>query len=212
MNKMVLNVVTGMALVFGMNAVAKETKKAAKTKPAATAQALEIDSAKSSVSWLGKKVTGQHEGTIAIKGGSIELDKNTLKGGKIEVDMATIKNTDLKDAEYNKKLTDHLNSDDFFATAKNPVSTLVIKEAKELKGNKDATHEITADLTIKGITKPVTFPASVTIKDGKATAKGKITIDRTQYEIKYGSGKFFQNLGDKMINDTFELSFDVATK
>lgn len=210
---MILNTVLTLSLLTSVTALGADAKKSkAKKAPEAAAKVMTIDAAKSTVKWLGKKVTGQHEGTIAVKGGSIELEKNNLKGGSIEIDMTTIKNTDLKDAEYNKKLTDHLNSDDFFSTAKNPVATLKIKEAKELKGNKEATHEVTGDLTIKGITHPVTFPAKVEIKDGIAAAQGKITIDRTQYEIKYGSGKFFQNLGDKMINDTFELTFEVMAK
>jgi polyisoprenoid-binding protein YceI len=211
MNKMAMGIVTVLALTMSFQAMADKTAKKAAAAPAA-AKAAELDTTKSTVKWLGKKVTGQHDGTIAVKGGAIEVDKNTVKGGTIEIDMTSIKVLDIKETEYNKKLNDHLNSDDFFSVAKHPVSTLKIKEAKELKGNKDATHEIKADLTIKGITHPVTFPAKVDVKDGKASAKGKITVDRTLFEIKYGSGKFFQNLGDKMINDTFELDFDVTTK
>ncbi len=176
------------------------------------AKPVELDTTKSSLKWLGKKVTGQHDGTIAIKSGSLDLDKSKITGGSFEIDMKSIKVVDIKDAEYNKKLTDHLNSEDFFNTEKFNTATFKIKEVKELKGNKDTSHELTGELTIKGITKPLTFPAKVEIKGNKATAKGKASIDRTLYEIKYGSGKFFQGLGDKMIHDTFEVEFDLATK
>ncbi|MFP5519841.1 MAG: YceI family protein [Bdellovibrionia bacterium] len=165
-----------------------------------------VDAATSKVNWLGKKVTGQHDGTIAVKGGEVTMDGKKITGGTITIDMKTIKVLDIKDAEYNKKLTDHLNSDDFFSTAKHGEAKLVIKSAKEVKNQ----MEITADLTIKNITKPVTFMVDVKADAAKATAKGKLVIERTQFDVKYGSGKFFQNLGDKMINDDFELTFDIV--
>lgn len=169
-----------------------------------------IDVHQSHVKWVGKKVTGQHNGTIALKSGEVDLAGDSLKGGKFEVDMTSIVCEDLKDAETNAKLIGHLKTDDFFGVDKNPTSTLVIKSVKPAaKPTKDATHEITGDLTIKGTTHPVTFPAVVEVKGGKLHATGKIDIDRTKYNIRYGSGKFFQNLGDKTIYDNFELTFDV---
>jgi polyisoprenoid-binding protein YceI len=173
---------------------------------------MQIDTTQSKVGWLGKKVTGQHNGSVALKSGSIEMDAKGIKGGQFEIDMTSINNEDLKDAGYNKKLVDHLRSDDFFSVAKHPMSTFVIKSVKPLTGNKDATHEITGDLTIKGITQPVTFPAQVEVKGNKASAKGKVVIDRTKFDVRYGSGKFFQNLGDKMIDDNFEITLDLKTK
>jgi polyisoprenoid-binding protein YceI len=161
---------------------------------------------------LGKKVTGQHNGTVALKSGKVDLDGKTLKGGKFEIDMNSIVVEDLKDPTYNAKLTGHLKSDDFFGVAKFPTSTFVITSVKPVKNEKDATHEITGDLTIKGITQPVTFPAKVEFKDGEAHAKGKAMVDRTKYNIRYGSGKFFENLGDKMISDNFEMDLDLAAK
>ncbi len=178
----------------------------------AFAKELSIDPAQSTIKWTGKKVTGQHHGVINLKSGSVDVDKNALKGGQFEVDMTSIKNEDITDAENNAKLTGHLKSDDFFGVNKFSTATFKITSVKPLKGQKDATHEITGDLTIKGVTHPVTFPAVVDIKGDKASAKGKVTIDRTKYGIKYGSGQFFENLGDKMINDTFELDLDLKSK
>jgi polyisoprenoid-binding protein YceI len=178
---------------------------------AATAANLEVDSSKSSVRWLGKKVTGAHNGTIALKSGQVELDGKNIKGGVFEIDMGSIIVEDLKDPEWNKKLNDHLKSDDFFGVATHPVSTFKITSVKPLK-KKDSTHEISGDLTIKGITHPVTFPAKIEVKGNEASAKGKVTVDRTKYNIRYGSGKFFDNLGDKMINDEFQLELDLKSK
>jgi len=168
-----------------------------------------VDAAASKVTWLGKKVTGQHDGTIAVKSGEVTFDGKLLTGGTIAIDMKTIKVVDIKDAEYNKKLTDHLNSDDFFSTAKFADATLKVKSSKETAPGK---LEVVADLTIKGKTHPVTFTADVKADAKMASAKGKLMVDRTKYDIKYNSGKFFPNIGDKMINDEFELSFDLSAK
>jgi polyisoprenoid-binding protein YceI len=181
-----------------------------KGKGAAVAN-LEVDSSKSSVRWLGKKVTGEHSGTIALKSGQVELDGKNVKGGIFEIDMGSIVVEDLKDPEWNKKLNDHLKSDDFFGVANHPISTFKITSVKPVK-KKDTTHEITGDLTIKGITHAVTFPAKIEVKGNEASAKGKVTVDRTKYNIRYGSGKFFDNLGDKMINDDFQLELDLKSK
>jgi polyisoprenoid-binding protein YceI len=88
---------------------------------------------------------------------------------------------------------------------------LVIKSAKA--GKTKGSYDVTADLTIKGITKSVTFPADVTVAADKVIAKATVTIDRTAYDIKYGSGKFFPSIGDKAIYDDFTLTLDlVASK
>lgn len=170
-----------------------------------------VDPAKSAITWLGKKVTGQHNGTVALKSGQVFFDGDTLTGGEFEIDMTSIRCDDLKDAEYNKKLVDHLKSDDFFSVDKYKTVIFKMTSVKPLEGKKDATHEITGDLTIKGVTHPVTFPALIVVKDGQASAKGKVTVDRTQYGIRYGSGQFFKDLGDKMIDDNFELGFDLQS-
>ncbi|MGZ5278471.1 MAG: YceI family protein [Pseudobdellovibrionaceae bacterium] len=178
----------------------------------AKTKSVAVDPAASSIKWTGKKVTGQHNGLITLKSGAVDVEKDTVKGGQFEFDMSSIKVEDIKDAENNAKLTGHLKSDDFFAVAKHATSTFKITSVKALKDSKEGTHEITGDLTIKGITHPVTFPATVEVKGDKASAKGKVTVDRTKYDIKYNSGKFYDKLGDKMINDTFELELDLKSK
>jgi polyisoprenoid-binding protein YceI len=167
----------------------------------------EIDKNESQVKWTGKKVTGGHYGTINLKKGTIELEDGVIKSGVVEMDMNSIVNEDLKNSAINKKLVDHLKSDDFFSVNEHPVSTLKIKEVKALN---EAELIFLGDLTIKGITKPVTFKALVRYDNEKLTANGSIEIDRTLYNIRYGSGKFFASLGDNMIYDTFTLDFSVV--
>jgi polyisoprenoid-binding protein YceI len=164
-----------------------------------SAQTKKIDATKSKISWIGKKVTGQHEGTVNLKDGTLLFKGKSLTGGSFTVDMNSINDTDLKAGEGKEKLEGHLKSDVFFATEKFATSTLVFKNIAAKTNN---TYTITADLTIKNITKPVTF--DLVVAGNKATAAFK--INRTLYDIKYGSGSFFDNLGDKAISDDFELN------
>ncbi len=190
---------------------------AQKTKPtiAAVKKATTIDVAKSTVVWVGKKVTGEHTGNISIKSGSLSVSGASLVGGEVVIDMNTITCTDLKDAEYSGKLVGHLKADDFFGTEANPTSTLKITSVKPIKGAKLGANNSTVGgtITIKGVSQPVSFPAMVTVgKGGKLAAKGVITVDRTKFGVKYGSKSFFEGLGDKTIYDDFTLSFDVVSQ
>ncbi len=164
----------------------------------ATAQTKKVNASKSKISWIGKKVTGQHEGTVNLKEGSLLFKGAKLIGGTFTVDMTSLTSTDLT-GEYQGKLNGHLKSEDFFGTEKFPTSKLTFKKVTE-KGN--GVYTVTANLTIKDVTSPVTF--DITVKESTATANVK--INRTKYGIKYGSGSFFDNLGDKAISDEFELN------
>ncbi len=170
----------------------------------ATAQTYNLDVQKSKLNWLGKKVTGEHHGTIKFKSGKVEFKGSDLKGAEFEVDMDSIVNEDLTSAEYNKKLVGHLKSEDFFSVEKFKTAKLKVKDVILGKGG---VYNVTADLTIKGITAPVTFDVTAAKKDKEATAQGKLIFDRTKFEVKYGSGKFFSELGDKLIYDDIELNF-----
>lgn len=161
-----------------------------------------VDVAKSSVKWLGKKVTGQHSGSISVKEGSLEVANGKVTGGKVVIDMQSLVVEDVKDAGMNGKLVGHLKSDDFFGVATYPSADLVITK---VEGN-----TFSGNLTIKGITNPTSFTA-VASKDGKSTVyTGTITIDRSKYNVKYGSNSFFDNLGDKAIYDEFTLDFSLV--
>jgi len=164
----------------------------------ATAQTKKVDASKSAIHWLAKKVTGQHEGTVNLKEGSLTFKAKKLTGGSFTVDMTTLTATDLT-GEYLGKLNGHLKSEDFFGTEKFTTSKLVFKK---VVAKANGVYTVTADLTIKDVTAPITF--DLTVKGTTATTTFK--IDRTKYGIKYGSGSFFDNLGDKAISDEFELT------
>lgn len=169
------------------------------------AQKLEINPASSSIHWVGKKVTGEHSGNINLKSGSLSLTAGKISGGELVVDMTSITNTDLPAGEWNDKLVGHLKSDDFFGVATYPEAKLVITSATT-----DATGNVAIKgvLTIKGINQLAEFTAVPTDNGYSAL----ITVDRTKYDIKYGSGKFFDSLGDKAIADEFTLDVKIATK
>jgi len=169
---------------------------------------LKVSSQVSSVEWIGKKVSGKHEGTIAIKEGSIHLHDGKVDKGTITIDMSSIAVTDLE-GEWAGKLKGHLESPDFFDVANH--STAVFEIIKVTPG-KDGKSHITGSLTIKGITKPIEFESNLEMKDGKLAAYAEVEIDRTLYDIKYGSGKFFEGLGDKMISDMFTIKFKIAAE
>lgn len=166
-----------------------------------------VDTNASTVVWKGYKVTGEHTGTVKIKSGSVEMTDGHLTGGTFEIDMNSINCTDLE-GEYAGKLIGHLKSEDFFGVAKYPTATLTIKRAlaQDSKGN----YKVIADLKIKETTKEVKFFANVSSNGGKVTANGKITVDRSEYNVKYGSGSFFDGLGDKTIYDEFDLAINLV--
>ena len=168
------------------------------------AKDFKADASKSSLKWIGKKVSGEHYGMITLKEGMFTVDGDMITKGKFVIDMTTITVDDLE-GEWRDKLVGHLNSDDFFGTDKHKTATIEITESTKFKGD---VATVKGKLTIKGITKPVSF--DVKRHDNKYTST--VTVDRTMYDIKYGSGKFFDNLGDKMIDDNFTLEVKVYTK
>ncbi|TYA71638.1 YceI family protein [Seonamhaeicola marinus] len=157
----------------------------------------EVKTKKSKVTWKGYKVTGSHEGTIDLKSGFLTFKGKTLVGGEFVMDMTSINTTDLE-GEYKGKLDGHLKSKDFFGVATYPTAGLVFTDVESSGAN---TYNVKADLTIKGKTNPVAF--TINVKGNKATVSLK--VDRTKYDIRYGSASFFDNLKDKAINDEFDL-------
>ena len=169
-----------------------------------------VNSEESKVKWLGKKVTGEHFGTIEIANGDLEFDGDKLTGGSFEIDMKSIKNDDLENEEYNQKLVGHLKSDDFFGVEKYPTAKFVISDVKQKSATK---YHVVGDITIKATTKSIEFPVEISLSGSKAVASASITIDRSEFDVRYGSGSFFDGLGDKMIYDDFVLDVSlVASK
>ncbi len=166
-----------------------------------------INVAKSTLGWLGKKVTGQHSGNIKLASGNVTVDGANVTGGMFTIDMNTITCTDLKAEEGADKLVGHLKAADFFDTEKNKTATFEIVKTTL---RKDGQFDVTGKLTIKGITNEITFPASIK-NTGKAMAMvGKITVDRTKFDIKYGSKSFFEGIGDKAIDNEFFIDFTLV--
>ncbi|MDZ4749063.1 MAG: YceI family protein [Saprospiraceae bacterium] len=169
---------------------------------------LKVNTATSKVEWVGRKVTGKHNGTINIKEGVLQIKDGILLGGSFAIDMSSIKVLDIT-GEYGDKLEGHLKSDDFFAVDAFPTSKLVITQANA-KG--DGQFEVKGDLTIRDVTKQVTFLTQLTADGKKYKATTNITIDRSNYNVKYGSGSFFEGLGDKTIYDEFDLAITLITE
>jgi len=161
-----------------------------------------IDAQKSKITWLGKKVTGKHAGTINLSEGTLITKGKKITGGSFAIDM-----TSLKDEDGSQRLEAHLKSDDFFSTEKFPKATFVITEIKSTGGDQ---YTVKGNLTIKGITNPIEFPSTIQQTKDQVTAKARILVDRTKFDIKFRSGNFFENLGDKAIEDNFELNVELV--
>ena len=169
-----------------------------------SAQKLRIDAKKSTIGWIGKKIGGQHEGFINVKSGSMEIKNDQIVSGEFIIDMNSITCSDLEDKGYNQKLVGHLKSDDFFGVKQNPTASLTItKSTKFYKGK----ATVTANLTIKGKTESITFEV---VKNGTIYTT-KLEIDRSKYDVRYGSTSFFDSLGDKAIDDIFTLKINLIT-
>ncbi|MGI9546480.1 MAG: YceI family protein [Flavobacteriaceae bacterium] len=181
-----------MALIIGASANAVDPVNEVKK---------EVNTSKSKVTWKAYKVTGSHTGTVDLVSGSLVFAEDKLSGGEFVVDMSSLVSTDLE-GEYKGKLEGHLKSDDFFGVEKHPTSSL---EFTKVTASGKNSYEVQADLTIKGVTKSISLDVSV--YGSKATATMK--VDRAQYDVRYGSGSFFENLGDKTIYDEFDLVVDL---
>lgn len=168
----------------------------------------EIDTKGSKVIWTAGKITGSsHTGHISIAEGTIHVKGKSVSSASLNIDLNSIVCTDIENEEYNKKLVGHLKSDDFFSVEKNPNAGFEITSVKKLSGSE---HTVVGKLSIKGITNEISFPAKINVSGGKVTAYGTAKIDRTKWNIKYGSASFFKGLGDKTINDEFEVKFELS--
>lgn len=162
-----------------------------------------VNSENSTIKWIGSKVASSHEGTVNIQKGMLMIDHGTLVGGQFSIDMTSISNTDME-GRKKERLEWHLKNADFFDVEQFPLAIITITKAVKGEGN---SYKIVANLTVKGITHSVTFPATVEINGLNFLATAKIKIDRTKWGIEYNSGNFFKDLGDKIILD--EIEFDV---
>lgn len=175
----------------------------------ACAQNFKAETNTSKIEWVGKKVTGQHNGEVKLKSGDFTLKDGNITSGNFVIDMKSIVALDLE-GEWKQKLEGHLKSADFFDVEKSPTATFILTKCEVKADDKGNTHLLTGNLTIKGISNQITIPARVSTQDNKFVAIAEFSINRTDYNIKYGSGKFFQDLGDKMIYDDFDIKLNLA--
>tara|TARA_B110001452_G_scaffold256741_1_gene250339 strand:+ start:1276 stop:1842 length:567 start_codon:yes stop_codon:yes gene_type:complete len=166
--------------------------------------AQKINIQKSTLEWIGKKIGGQHNGEIQLNSGEIKLANNKIESGFFSMDMKTITCTDLEDPGYNQKLVGHLKSDDFFGVEKHPTANFNVTNSTSFKNSKAT---LKGNLTIKGVTQKISF--EVTKSENVLTAN--LDVDRSKYNVKYGSNSFFDSLGDAAIDDVFKLKIKLIT-
>jgi polyisoprenoid-binding protein YceI len=167
-------------------------------------QEFEIAVAQSNIDWKGRKVTGSHFGTIGIKKGALIVNDGKLTGGNFVIDTTSIRILDVTDPATNAQFAGHLASDDFFSSDRYPEAIFEITSVNN--------NHIQGNLTIKGITHPVGFDATIKIDGDALSASGKMVIDRTKYGIRFRSGNFFKDLGDTLIYDDFDLNVNLTAK
>jgi len=171
-----------------------------------------FDQDSSELLWRGKKITGDHYGSVDIESGYVEIKNDSLMAAQITINMQSIKVIDIVSEEYNAYLESHLKDPDFFDVETFPVSIFKIDSPQRISmhdWNINGTL-LFGDLTIKDISHSTTIPMTLTIQGNKAKATGIIKIDRTLFGIIYGSGTFYDNLADKAIDDEFYIKFNVV--
>mgnify|MGYP001387180136 CR=1 FL=1 len=167
-----------------------------------------VDLKNSKLRWVAKKLTGSHWGNLNMKSGTIHYRNNQPVSGEFVVDMKTIRVMDTKGSPWGQKLQSHLHSRDFFDTENFPEARLSIKRATM----RDGSFIIDGDLTIKNIKHPIEFDCEIVQSMNLTSAKGKMEIDRTLYDITYRSARYFPDIGDRMIYDFFTVDFEVDAK
>ncbi len=175
-----------------------------------------INTDQSKVKWTGKKPGGEHHGFVKLKDGQLVIVGNEVKGGSFTIDMNSITDIDLKNEEFNNKLVNHLKSSDFFDVSKHPEAKFVITDVSKInngaKVERKATHSITGDLTIKGITKKISFDASINSLNGKVTSSTPVfSLNRTEWGVNHQSKSVFANLKDNFIHDDILLSVELIS-
>ncbi len=174
-----------------------------------SAEKTDIDLKLSKLEWTGKKLGGEHYGEIQLSSGHLTFTKNKLTGGAFEMDMASITCVDITDQKSNKRLVDHLKSEDFFSAARFPKSTFIITK---VESKSTTEYLVTGDLTIKGKTNPITFMAKVNATNNETIAEATLVFDRSKFDVKFGSQSFFENLGDKLVYDDVDMTVKLVLR
>lgn len=161
-----------------------------------------VNADNSSITWVGSKKTGSsHSGTLGLSSGSLSVDKGDITGGTFTVDINSLANTDMAGSDGAGKLVGHLLSPDFFNAAEFPSATFEITKVTKVMNNPEMTHTVNGNLTMMGVSKNISMPATITMADGKVMASVKdFALNRTDWGMKYGSG-LLGLAADKIIND-----------
>ncbi|UII31553.1 YceI family protein [Fulvivirga ulvae] len=212
-----------------------EVSEAKEVTEVGTSESFSINKEESKITWIGSKPTGKHNGIIPIASGDIAVEDNQVVGGTIVINVAEIDNEDLKeDADSHGKLVGHLKSEDFFDTQNHPTAEFVITSVKpyskedsvKVKEEFDTqykpasakehmvaspTHKVTGNLTMRGKSLSISFPANVQVQGDKVTAKAKFNIDRTLWGLQYNNeADVVDKAKDKFIYNTVNVGFDIV--
>ena len=175
-----------------------------------------VDTDQSTIYWTGSKPTGQHNGSLKLSQGSIHVFNGLIGSAKMSIDMASLTNSDVEDPDDRANLEDHLKSSDFFDVTQYPEAKFDMTKTVVLKGDEsdgDLTHLVYGNLTMKNISKEIGFKAKLDIQDEMITIHAPaFKIDRTNWDVRYKSKKFFDNLKDKFIHDEISVSIKLAAK
>lgn len=173
----------------------------------------QINPDQSIIEWIGRGIANSHRGTINLTEGSFQIVRGGPVRAEFKADMRSIVNLDIKDATWNQILIAHLKSPDFFDVENFPTAQFEMHTLKPIVGAKTggATHVFVGRLTIKGVTREIDFPATVNLRDdGAVAAEAHFDIDRTEWNIVYGSGKFFEKLGRHLVYDLITLQISIV--
>lgn len=166
-----------------------------------------LDTSSSKILWEGEYLTGLKEnGTVMLKSGEVTVEKGIIKSGSFVIDMNTIESIPHKD-----RLVSHLKNDDFFSVDTYPTATFVFKNITPTSevGAEEGRFVIAGDLTVRGITKPISFMVTLSGSDEAIMARASFAINRADWEIKYNSPTFFGDLGEKIIRDAVSIGLDL---
>lgn len=163
-----------------------------------------VDAEKSVIEWEGAKIAYSHNGLISLSSGELSISDGRIVGGSFTIDMNSIVCLDIEDPEKNANLVGHLQSPDFFEVETYPFAKFEIASSEHLEGDM---HSITGNLTLKDVTRSITIPAKVSINDNTIQASAaQFVIDRSEWNVRFGSPTFFNDLKDDFIKDEIGLA------
>lgn len=188
-----------------------EVSNATKVAPS-NGESIAVNTANSIVNWVGTAVGKNHTGTLSISDGNVQVENGKVSGGSFTLDMGTIKCTDLAADNGGAKLEGHLKSPDFFDVVAYPDASFEITKVTALNSSDGSNAMVYGNLTLKDVTKQIGFKANINVAGEKVSVDvPNFSIDRTDFNVKYGSNKFFDDLKDKAINDKIELSIKLTS-